>query len=54
MEADRMKVWRACVLYDAEKPDGWVEVEAETYSELLEKLKGCCKPFRVIIYRRVG
>jgi len=46
------KRWRACILYDFKEPEKWVELQAETYSELLEKLKKYSMPFRVIIYRR--
>jgi len=56
MEADRVteKRWRACILYDFKEPEKWVELQAETYSELLEKLKKYSMPFRVIIYRRLA
>jgi len=47
--------WRACVLYKFVHPDLWDEVQADSFEELLERLKanGKKEPFRVIIYRRV-
>jgi len=49
-----MSRWRACVLYNFMHHDLWDEVQAETFEELLEKLKENMKeePFRVIIYKR--
>jgi len=48
-----LKVWRACVLYDANKPDKWFELSADTLEQLLSQLKNCTCAVRMIIYRKL-
>jgi hypothetical protein len=47
------KVWRACILYNAGKPESWIELSADTLEQLLNQLKGFPCAVRIIIYRRL-
>jgi hypothetical protein len=44
--------WRACVMLNPEKPNVWNEVQANSFEELLKKLKvNNREPFRIIIFK---